>query len=427
MKLVGQLTDWRRDFHRFPEQGFLEMRTASIVASILYDLGFHLKMGKEVMNVDDCMGKPDLKITSEHAKWAKENGADEKFLPFFTEGYTGIVATLDTQLPGPTIAFRFDMDALPIKESDSSEHLPTQLGFRSIAEGTMHACGHDAHTAIGLGLATLLASNKEQLTGVFKLIFQPAEEGTRGAKAMARAGVADGIDYFIASHIGTGIPQHHFVAANNGFLATSKLNISFKGTAAHAGSEPEKGKNALLAAATAALNMHAICRHSGGDSRINVGELHAGSGRNVVANHATLIAETRGETSEVNDYMKEQAHNIVAGAALMYGVEYTIDTVGEAISCKCSEVLANKLATIAEQHPFIEHVVPISDNNAGSEDATYFLEAVQQQGGQATYCIFGTDLAAGHHHECFDINENTLLPAVEILFAAAKDIAKHDE
>lgn len=424
MTLAQQLINWRRDFHRHPEQGFLEIRTASIVAHTLAQLGFSLQLGKNVMKEDQCMGKPDAETTKKHAEWAKQQGAIEKYLPFFQEGYTGIVATLDTKRPGPTMAFRFDMDALPIVESNTAHHLPTQLDFRSIVEGSMHACGHDAHTAIGLGLATQIAQNESELNGVIKLIFQPAEEGTRGAKAMAGAGVVDNVDYFIASHIGTGLPQHHFVAANNGFLATSKLNIAFSGKSSHAGSEPELGKNALLAAATATLNMHAICRHSGGDSRINVGELHAGSGRNIIANTATIIAETRGETSEVNDYMKEQVQNIIAGAAQMYDVAYTIDLAGEAISCKCSNELAKKLAETAKAHPFIEDVTLLSEDNAGSEDATYFLEAVQRRGGQATYCIFGTDLAAGHHHEQFDINEETLLPAVEILFNAARDLSR---
>lgn len=419
MELTAQLTQWRRDFHRHPEQGFLEIRTASIVANTLEELGFQLTLGKDVMEPAACMGKPTAAQTSAHVQWAREHGAIDRFIPYFEEGYTGIVATLETGRPGPTIAFRFDMDALPILECANEDHIPVKKGFQSIAEGSMHACGHDAHTTIGLGVATMLAEHKEQLQGRVKLIFQPAEEGTRGAKSMVEAGVVDDVDYFIASHIGTGVPNHHFVAANNGFLATSKLNISFTGKAAHAGSEPEEGKNALLAAATATLNMHAICRHSAGDSRINVGELYAGSGRNIIASNATIIAETRGSTSEVNDYMKEQVTAIVAGAAQMYQVDYHIDLVGEAISCACSDALAHQLAMVAQAHPFIEHVQVTSEANAGSEDATFFLQAVQQNGGQATYCIFGTDLAAGHHHEQFDVNENSLRPAVDILFEMA--------
>lgn len=418
--ISNQLINWRRDFHRHPEQGFLEMRTASIVAAELNRLGFELSLGKDVMKKNSCMGKPSEKMIKEHYDWAIEHGANEEYINVFKNGYTGIVATLDTKRTGPTLAFRFDMDALPITESDGIQHVPKKLGFRSIVEGSMHACGHDAHTAIGLGLANMLAKEKENLNGVIKLIFQPAEEGTRGAKAMTDAGVVNNVDYFIASHIGTGVPHQHFVAAANGFMATTKLNISFTGVAAHAGGKPEEGKNALLAAANAALNMHAVCRHSKGNSRVNVGELHAGSGRNVVANHAEIIAETRGETSEVNQHMKEQVKHVIAGAAAMYGVDYHIEIVGEALNSVCSDDLAESLANTAQEHPFIEKVIIHDDSSAGSEDATYFINEVQSQGGQATYCIFGTELAAGHHHECFDINEDTLLPAVEILFEFAK-------
>src|SRR5699024_6781806 len=151
---------------------------------------------------------------------------------------------------------------LDIDESASEDHFPNQEGFQSKLPNKMHACGHDTHTAMGLGLATWIRESKENLCGTIKLIFQPAEEGTRGAKSMVEAGVVDDVDYFIASHIGTGVPHNHFVAANDGFLATSKLDISFTGISAHAGGEPEKGKNALLAAAAAVLNIYAIARHS---------------------------------------------------------------------------------------------------------------------------------------------------------------------
>ena len=175
------------------------MRTASIVASILDELGFDLAMGKSVMSIEHCMGKPDDEVTKKHYQWAMENGAKQDYIENFSDGYTGIVATLDTGIEGPTIAYRFDMDALDIHESELDGHTPKQEGFRSTLPHKMHACGHDAHTAIGLGLAqqSLLAIKKHE--GKIKLIFQPAEEGTRGAKSMANAGVVDDVDHFIAS------------------------------------------------------------------------------------------------------------------------------------------------------------------------------------------------------------------------------------
>lgn len=413
-----QLIKWRRDFHKHPELGFLEMRTGSIVAGILANLGFDLAMGRDVMSAEHVMGKPKDTETKRHYEWAKGNGANLKFLDYFAEGLTGIVATMTFDQPGPTIAFRVDMDALPIHESEDRDHLPNQKGFRSIKNHTMHACGHDAHTTIGLGLATLIAENKDSLAGTIKLIFQPAEEGTRGAYSMMKAGVVDDVDYFIATHIGTGIPHKQFLAAKNGYLATSKINVTFSGVSAHAGGQPNKGKNALLAAAAATLNLYAISRHASGASRINVGQLHAGSGRNIIADHAELVMETRGETTEINEYMLERAKEVIEGAAKMYGVDYDIDIVGQAMSSTCSPQLAQMLHEVAKASPYIEKSTLKSDAPAGSEDATYFMNRVQQLGGQATYCVVGTDLAAGHHHPKFDINEESLLGAVHVLFSS---------
>ncbi|MCC3648398.1 M20 family metallo-hydrolase [Cytobacillus oceanisediminis] len=420
--LENQLKEWRRDFHRYPEGGFLEMRTASIVASILDELGFGLEMGRQVMAADYFMGKPNQEETAAHYQWALENGAKKDYIEPFKDGYTGIVATMDTKKEGPTIAFRVDMDALPIHESEADSHFPQKEGFRSAVPNTMHACGHDAHTTIGLGLASLIAENKDSLKGKIKLIFQPAEEGTRGARSMAEAGVIDDVDYLIASHVGTGVPDGHFVASKNGFLATSKLDVTFKGVSSHAGGNPEEGKNALLAAASVALNIYAIPRHSEGATRINVGELHAGSGRNIIADKAVLKIETRGETTKINEYVKAQAEAVIAGSAQMYGVEYEIHTVGEAISAHGSKELASVLHACAQEASYIKESILEDNSPAGSEDATFFMERVQQNGGQATYCIFGTELAAGHHNEKFDINEGTMMNAVQLLFESIKKL-----
>lgn len=417
MSLHTKLINWRRDFHRHPELGFLEMRTSTIVADTLERLGYDLKIGREVMHPDFTMGKPDQEETSRHYVWAKENGAVSKYLDQVAEGYTGIVATLDTGVPGPEIAFRFDMDALPIYESEDSSHFPLQEDFRSI-NNEMHACGHDVHTSIGLGLATLLMDNKDDLKGRIKLIFQPAEEGTRGARSMVEAGVVDNTDYFIASHIGTGVPFNHFLGSNNGFLATTKIDVSFKGVSSHAGGQPEEGKNAMLAAANAVINLNAIPRHSGGATRINVGELHAGSGRNVIADSASLKIETRGTTSELNEYMKQYARSVIQGAAQMFQVDYHIETVGEGRSAAGSTELAQVLVDAADS---VKLVTKLEENKpSGSEDATFFINRVQERGGQASYCIFGTDLAAGHHNEMFDVNEDSMLSAVQTLFETAK-------
>lgn len=417
MSLHKQLIEWRRDFHRHPELGFLEMRTSTIVADTLVKLGYDIKIGRQVMNPDFTMGKPSDEETKAHYEWAKENGAVLEYLDQVSEGYTGIVATLDTGREGPTAAFRVDMDALPIYESEDSSHVPLKEGFRSV-NNEMHACGHDVHTSIGLGLATLLMEHKDTINGTIKLLFQPAEEGTRGARSMVEAGVVDDVDYFVASHVGTGVPYNHFLASNNGFLATSKIDVTFKGVSSHAGGQPEEGKNAMLAAANAVINLNAIPRHSGGATRLNVGELHAGSGRNVIAGSANLKIETRGTTAELNDYMKQYAESIIKGAAQMFQVESTMETVGEGTSAKGSTALAEVLVKAADSASL---TTSLEENKpSGSEDATFFINRVQERGGLASYCIFGTDLAAGHHNEKFDINEDSMAPAVQTLLTAAQ-------
>lgn len=132
------------------------------------------------------------------------------------------------------IAYRVDMDALDLNEKLQPDHLPFREGFASCNSGMMHACGHDGHTTIGLGLAHVFKSLEPQLNGTIKLIFQPAEEGTRGAKSMVEAGVVDDVDFFTAVHIGTGVPAGELVCGSDSFMATSKLDVTYRGVAAHA-------------------------------------------------------------------------------------------------------------------------------------------------------------------------------------------------
>ncbi|PSL40358.1 aminobenzoyl-glutamate utilization protein A [Planomicrobium soli] len=422
-ELRPQLQTWRRDFHKYAESGFLEMRTASIVAAYLEKLGYKVKAGSEVMKAEERMGVPDEEVLIKHEKWAKENGADEKWLQKLTGGMTGVVGILETGKPGPVIAFRVDMDALDIQEELSEDHIPFAEGFASVNANMMHACGHDGHTAMGLGLASLLIQQKDRFKGTFKLIFQPAEEGTRGAKSMTEAGIVDDVDYFVATHLGTGVPAGEIVAGNAGFLATTKMDVVFKGKASHAGGRPHEGKNALMAASTAVLGLYGIPRHADGASRVNVGVLQAGSGRNIIPSQALLKIETRGETSEINDYIREQALNVLNGAATMYDTEVAVNIVGEARSSMPSPELVEIVAKAAGQSPFVEKVTKLSTDAAGSEDATYFMERVKEKGGLATYIIVGTPLAAGHHNERFDYDEEVLPTGVDVLARIAASLA----
>lgn len=426
-ELSPQLQAWRRDFHRYAESGWFEFRTATLVAEQLDRLGYRLQLGREVIKADARMGLPSAEALLAQEQRAREQGALEKWLPYFSGGFAGIVATLETGRPGPTIAYRVDMDALDLDELLQSAHLPFREGFASCNSGMMHACGHDGHTAIGLGLAHVFKRLEAQLSGTIKLIFQPAEEGTRGAKSMVEAGVVDDVDFFTATHIGTGVPAGELVCGSDSFMATSKLDVTFRGTAAHAGAKPEDGRNALLAAAQATLGLYAIPRHSEGASRINVGVLQAGSGRNVIADRALMKVETRGATNEINEFVYQQALNVIQGAAQMHGVTCDIALMGAAQSSKPTQPWVEYIQRQAQGISELRSVVQRREQAAGSEDATYMMERVKAHGGQASYVIFGTELSAGHHNEKFDFNEQVMAVAVKTLATLALNLPSFGE
>ncbi|ACS84327.1 M20 family metallo-hydrolase [Musicola paradisiaca] len=423
--LIPELTAFRRDLHKFAESGWLEFRTSTLVAERLHRLGYDLKLGREVIATDARMGLPSEAVLKAQEQRALEQGALPQWLPYFSGGFTGIVATLATGRPGPVLGYRVDMDALDLNEQLDSEHRPFRDGFASCNAGMMHACGHDGHTTIGLGLAAVLMAMREQLCGTIKILFQPAEEGTRGGKSMAEAGVVDDVDYFTAIHIGTGIPAGQLVCGNDTFMATTKIDVTYRGVASHAGGRPEEGRNALLAAAQATLGLHAIPRHSGGSSRINVGVLQAGTGRNVVPSNAMMKVETRGSTNEVNEFIYQQALQVINGAAAMHGVSVDIKLMGAAQSSQPSPEWVAFIHRQAEQVPELNSIIDRKDGAAGSEDATYLMERVKAHGGLASYAIFGTDLSAGHHNEKFDFNESVIPVAVKTLALLALNIQQY--
>ncbi len=415
-----QLRNYRRDFHKYPESGWTEFRTTSIVAEVLMGFNYIVLLGKDVIDESFVMGRPGEPEIQKHIQRAIRQGADEEIVNKM-EGYTGVVAILDTGRPGPTTAFRFDIDANDVEESTSDSHRPITEGFRSLNPDVMHACGHDGHTAIGLGTAEYISKNIDQLKGKIILIFQPAEEGVRGARAIAEKGHLDKVDYFVAGHLGFNLDSGYFSPRASGFLATTKLDVTFKGNSAHAGAEPEAGKNALLAAAAAAINLHAISSHSKGATRLNVGQLIAGSGRNVIPELAVLKLETRGESTELNEYMLDKAYKVLNGAAAMYDVEIDVKKVGEAGTAECDDELVSIMTEIANSIPEFDTIVQ-DHKLGGSEDASVLMAKVQEHGGKATYVFLGSKIAAGHHNSKFDFDESVLERGYKIFTQAVKKL-----
>lgn len=413
--LSSELIEFRRDIHKHPEAGWTEFRTTTKIAAVLQELGFEIYMGNDIIAEDAMMGMPSEEELSDAMFRAEFEGADPSMLEKMQGGKTGVVGILHVAKPGKTVAFRFDIDCNEAVENDSEAHRPCREEFGSIHCGLMHACGHDGHVAIGIGLAKLLANHRDEIGGTVKLIFQPAEEGVRGAKAMVAAGVVDDVDYFFSGHVGfKALEENSLVCLTEGFLATTKLDAVFRGCAAHAGAAPESGRNALLAAASASLALHAIPRHSEGASRINVGVLEAGTGRNVVADRALMKLETRGATAKINNFMTEEAKRILKASALMYNVEVEITETGSAPSCTPDYELGGEIKALAAEKCGYDKLVDSKDIGC-SEDCSYFMERVQELGGRAAYMQFGTPIAAGHHNDCFDFDETCLFKAAALL------------
>ena len=414
-KYVEDALAIRRAIHKRPEEGWTEFETTYRVVTELEKLGYTVRCGREVIEPSAVLGRnPDLVAKAE--KRALEHGVPEAFLKRLG-GYTGAVAEFDSGRPGPVTGFRFDIDCVLVTELDTPDHIPAKEGFVSEIPGLMHACGHDAHTASGLALAHWLKDHAAELSGRVRLIFQPAEEGTRGASAMVAAGVADGLDWFFGAHVGSPCRNGEIGIVRHGFFATTKIDIEFEGIASHAGSDPEKGRSALMAAVACAMMLQGITRHSAGDSRIAIGTLHAGEGRNVTPTHAKMQIEVRGENDGVNAWMVDRVDSIVRGAAEAYEVKGRWTKAGEAAVMN-SDIEADAIVETAAKSE--GQKLCYFDKVGGSDDCSLLQSRAQKLGAKATFFLWGCD-QKGHHRPDFDIQDTETLPRA---IAVLADIVK---
>lgn len=279
---MNQLTEYRREFHKYPENGWREFRTSARVAEILTGMGYDVAMGPDVIE-PGSVGEPE-RLSEEQIRQEMERavrqGADPAFVKR-TQGWPGVMAVLDTGREGPVSAMRFEMDCLPYDEPQRPGYRPCDEGYLSCNPQSVHACGHDGHTAIGLGIAAELMKRKGELKGKIKLFFQPAEETFYGAQSIVDKGHLDDVMNFIAVHIALSaenkpLPSHTVACGCRDFLSDRQLDVYLEGKAAHPCGASQEGKNALLAACSAALNIHSIAPHEEGLCRVNVGEIHAG-------------------------------------------------------------------------------------------------------------------------------------------------------
>ncbi|WP_265110293.1 amidohydrolase [Halosolutus halophilus] len=416
------LVSLRRDLHRKPEPAWREFYTTARIVEELQsrvDLDA-LHVGPDATVADQRMGVPDA---AELAAWhdrAREAGADEELLAELEGGHTGAVAVLERG-EGPTVGLRVDIDALPREESDDPDHAPVAEGFRSEHEGAMHACGHDAHATIGIGVLQRIAES--DFAGTLKVFFQPAEEVIGGGKSMAKSEHIEDVDYLLALHIGLDHPTGEIVAGIDGFLAVRHLEATFSGASAHAGGHPEQGRNAVQAMAAAVQNLYSIPRHNDGATRVNAGVAEGGSAPNVIPEEARILAEVRGETTDLMEYMHETAERVLRSAAEMHDCDLEIEIGADAPSATSDDELVSIVADVAGDANGVDRVLE-RDALGGSEDATYLMREVQQHGGLACYVGVGTDHPGGHHTATFDVDEASIGHGIETIAGAIDRIGR---
>jgi aminobenzoyl-glutamate utilization protein A len=413
------LSDLRRDLHRRPELAWREFYTTSRIVDELDRIGVdELYYGRDAIAPEQRMAVPDDDALRAALERARAAGAREDVLEAAAGGYTGAVAVLRAGA-GPTVGLRVDIDGLPILEGDAESHLPAREGFRSEHEGRMHACGHDAHITIGIGV--LEAIRESDFSGTVKLFFQPAEEQVGGGKAMAESGHLDDVDSLFAVHVGLEHPTGEVVAGISEFLAVSGFLATFTGEPAHAGHKPNEGRNAVQAMTTAIDGLYGIPRHDDGATRVNAGRVGGGTASNVIPEEAFIEGELRGETTALMEYMKSHGRRVIESAARLHDCEVSLTTQGEAPSAVSDAGLIDLVRGVAGDHPAVDRLIE-RDSLGGSEDATYLMRAVQENGGQATYVCIGTDHPGGHHTRTFDVDERSIDIGVDVLTDAIRGV-----
>ena len=416
----NRLVSLRRDLHRHPEPAWREFYTTARIVEEIDRIGVDaLHLGPDVLT-GTRHAVPEEATLAEWRERAHEAGADREVVERLEDGKTGAVGVLERG-DGPVIALRVDIDGLPREESTDPDHHPTAEGFRSENEGAMHACGHDAHATIGIGVLEEIVESDFQ--GTLKVFFQPAEEMVAGGEPMAESGHLDDVEYLLALHVGLDHPTGEVVAGIGGFLAVEHFHAEFEGEGAHAGGKPNDGRNAVQAAATAIQNLYAIPRHEDGATRINAGVVAGGTATNIIPDEARIDGEIRGETTELREYTREHAHRILQSAAEMHDCSVTIGESATAPSAESDPELAAEVAAVAEDVTAVDSILD-HDDLGGSEDATFLMRRVQDGGGKAAYVGIGTDHPGGHHSATFDVDEASIGIGVETISEAVLRIGE---
>jgi len=367
----------RRDLHRIPEVGYTEEKTSAYVAEYLNREGLDVQTG----------------------------------IARF-----GVVALLETGKPGPSLLIRADMDALLLQEE-------TGLEFASTHDGVMHACGHDAHMAMGLGAATVLNRIKTDLTGTIKFVFQPAEEGPGGAKPMIDEGVMENpkVDYAIGCHVWPEIPEGTIGVRSGPFLAAmDRFDLKIIGKGGH-GAMPHMCIDALEVGTQVVNALQRISSrhmHPLEPTVVTVGSFHAGTTFNIIPGEAEMCGTTRTFNLDIWDSWEQRLEKVIRGVCESMGADFELKfskgyppTINDD---DISEVVRRCAAEVVGQEKVIKPA-----RTMGGEDMSYFLQ-------RAKGCFFalgaGREGYAPVHNPKFMFNEDILSLGVETHCRVALDL-----
>ena len=334
-------------------------------------------------------------------------------------GMHGVVGMISSGREGPTVALRADMDALPIQEQ-------TGLAFASQKEGVMHACGHDVHTAVLLGTASVLAENKALFRGNVKLFFQPAEEGVGGAKRMIAAGCMENphVEAVFGLHSAPRLPAGK-IGTKPGWTSASsdEIKIRVHGKSAH-GASPDEGVDAIYIASQLVVALYGLMarRVRGTDSiALNVGKFHAGNANNIICECAELEAMYRTFRADTRQRMKQEICDLVHSLCKGFGgwAEITIEEGydGHANDADRTRRLMELSRELMGEDAFVLRETP----DMGTEDFCYF-----GQKAPAVFFDLGTGSAPGHpvmplHSSRFTVDEDALYYGILMEAALALD------
>lgn len=385
-----QVITWRRQIHQHPELGFAETLTAQFIHEKLTQWGI-----------------------------PHETGIAQ----------TGIVAIVQGDHPGPVLAIRADMDALPIHEEND-------LDYKSQHPGTMHACGHDGHVAIALGTAHYLNTHRHTFSGTVKFIFQPAEEGPGGAKPMIEAGTLQNpdVDALIGLHLWQQLPIGTLGIREGALMAAVEtFDCTILGRGGH-GAIPQQTVDSIVITAQIITALQTIVARNLDpiDSAVvTVGTFHAGTACNVIADTAKISGTVRYFNPQYANYFDRRIEQIISGICAMHGATYQLnyrklyppvinDSTMTALVRSCAEDWASGVhlgvEPLQSMTPCVSQSASITPHcqTMGGEDISYFLNEVP-----GCYFFVGSSnaekgLTFPHHHPQFNIDETALAIGMEV-------------